>query len=979
MEPPTRKVKRASRILLIDDQKVTETLVGRMLKNEEDLTLYFCQDPAKAIQMAESVRPVVILMDLIMPDIDGITLIRRFRNRRAFSQLPIIMLSVEEDPYIKAQAFAAGASDYLVKLPGPVEMVARLRSHAQDFLKKARKIPEKERCFDIINSDLKGFWIIDTQTKRIFDVNDTLCTMLGLSRESFMDKFPLDFVDEGDSLSMQQALDWIPKEDNRIYETHLNTLMQGQVYTRFCITTSQHSMGREAITVFTFLNINKLDKAYFDTLKKEFRFIADSVPGLLWMSNPKNERIFFNKSWLSFRGVILEQELNGGWAQGIHPEDIQPYQRFLNEAFHNKTPHSMEFRLKNSDGAYRWVYETALPRLTNSGFFMGFSGSCVDITDRKLVESQINQVNYALEQKVQQRTAALQREVQERREAEAKECRANQAQSVVSKLLRIALEEAPLAQQLHKALQEILAVPWVSIQKRGGISLVDTASRTVVLAASAGLSKRTMESCTKVPFGQCLCGKVAESGEPCIIAGRDHDCYTAAEEAPHTHYCLPILSGTKVLGVLNLCLEKNQTADPFEKTFFLTATNALATLIEHNQISALKDAKQQADVENRAKSEFLATMSHEIRTPMNAIVGMAELLSHEKISPKARYYADIITQAGESLLAIINDILDYSKIAAGKLTLEEQDFDLHQLLQTLTKLFEGFIREKGIEFHLQTHPELPQFVCGDSVRIWQIIVNLVSNAIKFTKKGRVILQADVIASESTEKKTALVRFLVQDTGIGIAPEMFSRLFKSFEQGGKSITRRYGGTGLGLAITQMLVHLMEGRIEVESTPGIGTTFRVMLPLASPQKMTTQDPLSPQKTERSWSTKATILVAEDDPINRAVVLGMLRRLGITRTDIAEDGKIALKKMQTDHYDLVFMDCQMPEMDGYTACRTFRDKEPSLGNPQRTPVIALTAFAMQGDREKCLEAGMDDYMTKPVRGKDFKSILSRWLIKD
>ena len=964
-----------ARILLIDDQKITETLLNRIIKDEADLALYFCQDPTQAIHMAETIRPVVILMDLIMPEIDGITLVRRFRNRRAFSQVSIVMLTVEEDPYVKAQAFAAGASDYLVKLPGQVEMVARLRHYAQDFFQKSRKSTEKELCSDIINSDLKGFWIIDAKTRQIFDVNDTLCTMLGFSRESFLGKSPMEFVDEENCIFMEKALDWIPKTDKRIHEIQLNTFMRGQIYTRFCVTTTYNSMGREIVSVFTFLNINKLNKEYFDTLKNEFRFIADSVPGLLWLSNPQNERIFFNKSWLNFRGVIPEQELSNGWQKGVHPEDFKQYQTFFSEAFVNKSPYVLEFRLQNSSGDYRWIYETALPRFTGGGFFMGFSGSCVDITDRKIVEGKISQVNYALEQQVQLRTKELLSEVNERRQAEAKERRSNRAQSVVSDLLRIALEEASLPQQLHRALLAILAVPWISIQKKGSIYLVDASAREVVLAAYEG--QEVITNCAKVPFGRCLCGNVAVSGQARITSAQDDECHDFhfVGVEPHGHYCLPIMLRTKVLGVLNLYVGTDHVADAFEEAFLLTVTNALASLIEHDQISALRSAKQQADAENRAKSEFLATMSHEIRTPMNAIIGMAELLSGEEISPKVRYYADTIMNAGESLLAIINDILDYSKIAAGRLTLEERDFDLHKLLHTLSKLFEGLVQKKGIAFRCHIHPKIPHFVCGDSVRIWQIIVNLLSNAIKFTKTGEVALLAEVADFAAAQKNSVLVCFQVRDTGIGIEPEMFSRLFNSFEQGDKSTTRHYGGTGLGLAITQMLVRLMDGQIDVDSTPGTGSIFRVTIPLALSQKKVMLEPLPSTATLVQWPTDVCILVVEDDPVNRAVILGMLRHIGVD-AEVAKNGKVALEKLQAKTYDLVFMDCQMPEMDGYSACRAFRAKESaSMGN-SHTPIIALTAYAMQGDREKCLEAGMDDYMTKPVRGNDLQAMLSYWL---
>ncbi|MBF0462730.1 MAG: response regulator [Magnetococcales bacterium] len=966
----------AARILLVDDEQVVERLLQQMIKQETELVLYYCPDPTQAIQMAEAVRPVLILVDLLMPAMDGITLIRQFRNRRAFSQLPIIMLSSEEDPYVKAQAFAAGANDYLVKLPNRVEMVARLRRHAQSFFRHTRQISNAEICSDIVHSDLKGFWLIDAKNRQIIEVNDALCAMLGFSRESFIGKNPLDFVDADNRILMQKAIDWIPKVDKRIHEIYLTTLTGATLYTRFCVTTNHNTLGRETVASFNFLNLNKLNLEYFEILKNEFRFIADSVPGLLWLSNPRHERIFFNKSWLNFRGVILEQEMNDGWLQGLHPEDRERYQHCSNEAFVHQHPYSQEFRLQDSRGTYRWFYETSLPRFAGNGFFMGFSGSCVDITERKLIEGRMNQVNYSLEQQVSLRTIELQHEVQERRQAEFLERRANQAQGVVSTLLRIALEDAPLTDQLQRGLQAILAVPWLTVQQKGAIFISERATRTLHLVAAESLPTDLRVACAMVPFGHCVCGRVASSGEP-IHVDRSDVCQViqVAGEAPHGHFCLPIPSGDRVLGVLNLYMQEAHPLDSFEEEFLQTVTRVLTVLIEHAQVEELKEGKRRADAENRAKSEFLATMSHEIRTPMNAIVGMAELLCAEEIPHKARYYATTMMQAGEALLTLINDILDYSKMAAGKLALEEKEFDLHQLLESMPKLFEGLVQEKGIALHLQLDPDLPRMVRGDSMRLWQILVNLLSNAIKFTHQGQVTLTAERVLVEPPEHGgRVVIRFLIQDTGVGIAPEFFARLFKSFEQGDKATTRRYGGTGLGLAITKMLVQLMGGEIEVESAVGSGSLFRITLKLDLPRP----HPAIPAPTHPlaiRTPTHCRILVVEDDPVNRVVVMSMLKRLGV-EVDMAEEGLMALEKLRDHTYDLVFMDCQMPKMDGYVACRTFRLLEAASSNRPRTPVIALTAFAMQGDREKCLEAGMDDYMTKPVRGKDFRAMLAKWL---
>ncbi len=520
----------------------------------------------------------------------------------------------------------------------------------------------------------------------------------------------------------------------------------------------------------------------------------------------------------------------------------------------------------------------------------------------------------------------------------------------------------------------------------GNIQLLDRETGTLRIVASRGLEASFLGFFDTVHGGQAACGSAMRGGERVVIgdvatsqvfAGTPAlDVLLAAGVRAVQSTPLVMRSG-RVVGMLSTHYRTPRVpADRDLHIVDLLARQA-ADWVERTQAAEeLRQAKAAAEAANRAKDEFLANVSHEIRTPFGTILGMTDLVLETPLADDQHQCLETVKSAAEGLLGLIDDLLDFEKIEAGKLELAPADFSLRATMSGAVRTLAVRAETKGLELTCRVGPDVPDALVGDAARLRQVLLNLVGNAIKFTRQGEVTVRAEV-AGDPASVGEIVVRFAVRDSGIGIPADGRERIFRAFEQADSSTTRRYGGTGLGLTIAARLVGLMGGTIGVESEPGRGSTFSFMARFGRPPHSRERVVARPQDARHEVAAPTPvapplrILVAEDDEFNSRHLERLLAGRGYA-VRVATDGRQALSLADEAAFELLLLDLHMPELDGFQVVRAIRHQEQSTGG--HLPVIALTARARKEDRERCLAAGMDDYLPKPVRAADLLAAIDR-----
>jgi PAS domain S-box-containing protein len=671
-----------------------------------------------------------------------------------------------------------------------------------------------------------------------------------------------------------------------------------------------------------------------------FRLMADTTPGLVWMSDPEREFTYFNRRWLEFRGRTLEQERGTGWMEGIHPDDRRWWEHEIAAASADRRPFELELRLRRADGEYRWLLASGAPLFAPEGVFGGHIGSCVDVTDRRRAEEASRFL------------------------AEASDTLASSLdyQTTLSAVARLAVPQI---------------ADWCAVDVLGPDGLIQ---RLAVVHADPNKLElaRELERRYSVHMGaDSGVPNVMRTGVPELVSEITDDLLAETAEDPDHHEILrglglksyiivPLAARGRTLGALTLMTaESGRRYGMSDLAFAENLAGRVALAVDNARLY------REAQELNRMKDEFLATLSHELRTPLNAIVGWAHLLRDGRLDEAMRQRAiETINRNAKSQSQLIADILDVSRIVTGKLRLDLRPVELAPVVEATVDTMRPTAEAKGVALEAQVEDAAAQ-VLGDMDRLQQVVWNLVSNAIKFTPRGGVVR-----VKVARERSHATI--VVEDNGAGMPPELIPRIFERFLQGDSTSSRFHGGLGLGLAIVRHMVELHGGTVEASSRgPGLGSVFKVKLPVTAVRSAGAGlGELGGRRAgDESGAFPATlegltVLVVDDDQDSRELIRAVLQQRGARVVGAASTDE-ALKLLRAENADVLLSDVEMPGEDGYALIQKVRALSPDDGG--RVPAAALTAYARREDRVKTLLAGYQIHLAKPVEPEDLVTAVS------
>lgn len=777
------------------------------------------------------------------------------------------------------------------------------------------------------------------------------------------------------------------------------------------------------------LNLKQLKIARNKISENEMRFrsLADNSPIGIFQTDAEGKGIYVNPKWCEISSISESEALRIGWISAVHRDDRQRVIQVWTRAINAQTNFSAEFRFQNPTKGMRWVKSNASPMYTGHGSISGYVGTLEDITERKIADQNLKESErkYRLISANSKDVIALMTSTEVPiftfLSPSCKEVFGYEPEEIVGRSLFELIhpdDKLKIQHEIHPVTiqGQTQTIQNRVIKKDGTIIYVEYVSGPAFddHGVQIGLLA-TIRDITEQKLAEF---KLEESERLYrLISSNSKDLLTifeATEEARCVYVspsCKEILGyePEELIGLSPFEMMPPEEASDLKQNALITLLSgtpvrtesqirksdgtfiwveALSQPIfdEHGvmirfqssvrDISDRKRLEQQLRAEKakaeemtQTKSHFLSTMSHEIRTPMNAIIGLTNLMLEENPREDQVESLGLLKFSGENLLALINDILDFNKIEAGKVELEHISFNLKDIVQKHINLLKSRATKKGIQLNLSLDDHLPPVVAGDPTRLGQILNNLIGNAIKFTEKGAVTLSLRVEQQRGEESR---IEFMVQDTGIGIAGDKLDSIFENFSQASSDTTRKYGGTGLGLSIAQRLVHLMGGEIQVKSTPGVGTTFYFTIGLNTSESKLTVAFTAPHAAP-VMTREVNVLLVEDNKINQVVAGNFIKKWNM-KLAIANNGLEALEMIKTKDYDVVLMDLQMPEMDGYEATRQIRSMEETYF--KNVPVIALSASAMLEEKEKAREFGFSEFITKPFQPQELRESILKFV---